>query len=209
MLLKHADIWRAIDRLAEENGLSPSGLARKAGLSPTIFNPSKRESKRRPRWPSTESIAHVLQATGTSLDEFVGFTSPAGTALRTALPLIGLNEAEGKGVFDKDGYPSGRGWDEITFPALADAHAFAIEIAGKNLEPIYREGDRLIVSPAEKRRRGDRVLLRTRKGEVLVRHMGREGAHRIELAALNPGREPLTFSMRDIEWIYRIVWASQ
>ena len=41
-MLSHADIWRAIDRLAADSGTSPSGLARRAGLDPTTFNRSKR-----------------------------------------------------------------------------------------------------------------------------------------------------------------------
>ena len=54
----HRDIWRAIDRLAQTFGYSPSGLAKQAGLDPTSFNKSKRQSADgKPRWPSTESIA--------------------------------------------------------------------------------------------------------------------------------------------------------
>ena len=37
-MLTHAQIWRGIDRLAQRAGLSPSGLARQAGLDPTTFN---------------------------------------------------------------------------------------------------------------------------------------------------------------------------
>ena len=42
MMLSHAQIWNALDRLAERNGMSPSGLAKKAGLDATTFNKSKR-----------------------------------------------------------------------------------------------------------------------------------------------------------------------
>ena len=52
--MRHEDVWRAIDTLAAENGLSPSGLARKAGLDPTSFNLSKRRAPAgKSRWPST------------------------------------------------------------------------------------------------------------------------------------------------------------
>ena len=71
-MLKHADIWRAIDSLAARNSLSPSGLARKAGLDPTTFNKSKRTTQQsKQRWPSTESIAKILFATNSTLAEFV------------------------------------------------------------------------------------------------------------------------------------------
>ncbi len=67
----HQAIWKAIDKLAGRNGLTVSGLARRAGLDATAFNPSKRRSdNERERWPSTESIAKVLQATDTGLEDF-------------------------------------------------------------------------------------------------------------------------------------------
>ena len=62
-MLSHEQIWGALDRLAERHDLTPSGLARRAGLDPTSFNKSKRLSADgRLRWPSTESIAKVLDA---------------------------------------------------------------------------------------------------------------------------------------------------
>jgi phage repressor protein C with HTH and peptisase S24 domain len=207
MPLKHADIWRAIDRLAEQNSLSASGLAKKAGLSPTVFNPSKRISNKRPRWPSTESIAFILQATNTALDEFVALATH-GAVPRASIPLIGLADAEGKGAFDHDGKPSGRGWEEMRFPALADAEAFALEVSGKELAPAYREGDRLIIAPAEKPRRNDRVALRTHKGDIIIGELARESVNRIELLALGDG-DAVSFAPREIDWMYKIVWASQ
>jgi len=41
-MLTHPQIWRAIDALAARHGMSPSGLAKLAGLDPTTFNKSKR-----------------------------------------------------------------------------------------------------------------------------------------------------------------------
>ena len=62
-MLRHSDIWRAIDRLAQEKGLLVSGLVRRAGLDPTTFSKIKRITRDgKPRWPSTESISNKLQA---------------------------------------------------------------------------------------------------------------------------------------------------
>jgi len=70
--LTHKSVWKALDKLAVQQGLTPSGLARRAGLDATTFNPSKRRAHGgRQRWPSTESIAKVLEATGTGVDEFI------------------------------------------------------------------------------------------------------------------------------------------
>lgn len=68
----HATVWRAIDRTAKAHGLSVSGLARTASLDPTAFNKSKRLSPtRKPRWPSVETIAKVLNGVGDSVEDFV------------------------------------------------------------------------------------------------------------------------------------------
>ncbi|TIO63069.1 MAG: helix-turn-helix transcriptional regulator, partial [Mesorhizobium sp.] len=70
-MLSHDRVWAAIDALAERYSLSASGLARRAGLDSTAFNKSKRlSSDGRPRWPSTESLAKIIEATGASLEEF-------------------------------------------------------------------------------------------------------------------------------------------
>lgn len=207
-MLTHSDIWRAIDRLAERHNMSPSGLARKAGLSPTLFNPSKRINSGRKRWPSTESVAAILAATGSSLDDFVAMASPTATQ-HTKIPLLGLNEANQNGYFNDDGKALEKKWDEMGLPASTDIDAFALEISNQSLEPIYKEGDRIILSPAEKPRRGDRVAVRTKDGKVLVRQLGREGAQKIELISFNPDYPPVTLARMDVVWLYRIIWASQ
>ncbi len=79
--LTHAGVWQAIDRLAEKHGMSTSALARRAGLDPTTFNKSKRTSKEgKLHWPSTETVAKVLEATGETFAEFVVLTASAGPA---------------------------------------------------------------------------------------------------------------------------------
>jgi phage repressor protein C with HTH and peptisase S24 domain len=84
----------ALDRLAASIGLSPSGLAKRSGLDPTTFNKSKRITPDgRQRWPSTESVAKALAATGTNVDTFVQLMEASGRpAARSTLPLIGLAE---------------------------------------------------------------------------------------------------------------------
>src|SRR6202047_2991407 len=117
--LTHAQIWTAIDRLAARAGLSPSGLAKRAGLEPTTFNKSKRTTPDgRARWPSTESVSKSLTATGATLDQFVALISDQARPPGNAVPLIGFAEAGASGYFDDGGFPAGKGWDAIPFPAL-------------------------------------------------------------------------------------------
>ncbi len=207
-MLKHINIWAAIDRLAQENGLTASGLARRAGLDPTTFNRSKRMTREgKPRWPSTESIAKILVATGTSLPHFVGLVGRDDPGGRTA-PLAHLNTLGQGQHFDASGLPAGEKWDEIPLPKIEDPHAYAVEINGSVCEPVYRDGDIVIVSPAAPPRRGDRVLVRTVGGDVLIRRLLRQTAKRIELQPLN-GQDEISLSTEDVSSVARIVWVSQ
>jgi phage repressor protein C with HTH and peptisase S24 domain len=97
-MFSHADIWRAIDRLASDRGYSPSGLAKKAGLDPTTFNKSKRVSADgKPRWPSTESISKILSVTDATMAEFLNLMdneTAGGGALRAGEP-VALQKKDG------------------------------------------------------------------------------------------------------------------
>jgi phage repressor protein C with HTH and peptisase S24 domain len=209
-MLTHSQIWSALDRLAARAGLSPSGLAKRSGLDPTTFNKSKRITPEgRPRWPSTESVAKALAATSTTIDTFVQLIEDSGRVGVQAVPLIGLAEAGSGGYFDDGGFPVGKGWDEIAFPALRDEHAYALEISGDSMLPAYRDGDVIIVSPAAPVRRGDRVVVKTRDDEVMVKELKRRTSKTVELRSLNPAHKERSFAVRDVLWIARIVWASQ
>jgi phage repressor protein C with HTH and peptisase S24 domain len=208
-MLTHAQIWLAIDRLAARAELSPSGLAKKAGLDPTTFNKSKRITPDgRARWPSTESVAKSLAATGTTLDQFVALISDAVRPPAEAVPLIGFAEAGGDGYFDDGGFPTDKGWDEIPFPAIEDEHVYALEVSGDVLLPAYRDGTIVIVSPAAPVRRGDRVVVKTKMGEVLVKELKRKTAKTLELKSLNSEGDR-TLATEEALWVARIVWASQ
>jgi phage repressor protein C with HTH and peptisase S24 domain len=208
-MLTHAQVWSAIDRLAARAGLSASGLARRAGLDPTTFNKSKRITPAgRARWPSTESIAKALTATATTIEVFVGLIEQSEGGKPRGMPLLGFAQAGG-GHFDDGGFPAGEGWEAIAFPALGDEHAYALKISGQSMEPAYRDGDIIIVSPAAPIRRGDRVVVRTRSGEVMAKELNRTSAKEIELKSLNANHADHTLPAGDVLWMARIVWSSQ
>ncbi|MGF9693473.1 MULTISPECIES: S24 family peptidase [unclassified Rhizobium] len=233
-MLSHETIWKAIDTLAERHQLTASGLARRAGLDPTSFNKSKRLGPDgRLRWPSTESIAKVLEATGATMDQFVGYLPQAVRAngdARTkrddtttglpdgifppqssAIPLLGFAQAGAGGFFDDGGFPAGQGWDVVDFPIAASRKAgvYALEVQGESMLPLYRDGDRLIVEPGAQIRRGDRVVVKTRDGEVMAKVLLRQSARSIELTSLNPDHPNRVFDRTEVEWMARIIWASQ
>ncbi|HEY4192422.1 MAG TPA: helix-turn-helix transcriptional regulator, partial [Mesorhizobium sp.] len=163
-MLSHERVWAAIDALAERYSLSASGLAKRAGLDSTAFNKSKRlASDGRPRWPSTESLAKIIEATGASLDEFMALLNggredaDALPVQRPTVPLMGFAQAGAGGFFDDAGFPAGHGWDLIELPAQSTAGSYALKVHGDSMLPLYRNGDVLIVEPGAVTRKGDRV----------------------------------------------------
>lgn len=208
MLLRHTDVWRAIDRLARANGLSPSGLARAAGLDPTTFNRSKRvsaEGKR--RWPSTESLAKALSAVGATPLDFLRLASGETLETPARLPLIAASAMAGAAgaEVDERGRPqplaAGRA-AETLFPGLDDPGAFALEL-DLDPPPPYRRGDLLIVSPAAHLRTGDAVAVGTRTAGLHVGRLAEQAAGHVRL---EPDRR---IASETIAWMSRVVWASQ
>ena len=208
----HRQIWAALDALAERHGLSASGLARKAGLDPTTFNPSKRASSGgRQRWPSTESVAKALVATGEGPGEFLALAGECeGVAPRRRVPAIGLADArKDDGSFDAAGHPTGPAWTEIGFPAGLDDACYALKISGGSLAPLFRDGELLIVSPHAPARPGDRVAAKTLEGELLIAELKDQNERTLELKLLDGGASDRVLAREEIAWMSRIIWASQ
>ena len=215
--LTHDWIWGAIDTLARRQGLSSSALARLAGLDPTAFNRSKRfTAEGRPRWPSTESIAKVLEATGTSLDEFASIELADALEISfdetdegpmAGLPVVGVIRdaaisdwepltSQVTGTGDAQAVPAGR-------------RRFALAVADGSLEPVYSSGNTLVVSEAAEPRPGDRVLVKPAGMLVLPRLLVSATPSRFEFGPLAGHGERITLSRRRIDWIARIVLVRQ
>lgn len=207
--LTHEWIWRAIDGLARRNSLSPSALARLAGLDPTAFNKSKRiTSEGRPRWPSTESIAKVLAATGTTLDEFTDLLAVpaeaciAGADLPRTVPIVGEIRSDavaGIALVDATG---------VSADASGHApEAFALAVADTSLEPVYSRGNTLYLSRSEPARSGDRIVLKPRGAHPLPRLLVADTPEHVEISSFGRGRSRQRLERSSIAWIARITWA--
>lgn len=209
-MFEHRDIWSALDRLADKFGMSPSALAKQAGLDPTTFNKSKRHSHGKDRWPSTESLSKVLFVMGVDFDDFAQMVvSNSGRSAGLCAPLIGLAQAGDDGFFDDAGFPVGGAWDEVRVPGVNGENVYALEISGDSMYPVLRDGDRILVAPNETVRRGDRVVVKTLGGEVMAKELKRMTETRIELTSLNPAYKDRILDRFEVLWIARIVWASQ
>ncbi|WP_374380777.1 helix-turn-helix transcriptional regulator [Dongia sp.] len=232
-MLQHADVWRGIDRLAQKHGLSASGLARRAGLDPTAFNPSKRITREgRPRWPSTESLSKILTVTGEPFVDFVLLTGAGngeangnghggaaaydqaiggGRLMRNAtrtIPVITLDRLAAGDCFDGSGMPVGNDWGHLEFTG-AGKDCFGVEITGGDFDPIYRDGDTLIAARGAEIRRGDRIIIGTTAGTVLVRKVVRHDADGFYLEAIRQGGQPQFVPQDQVRFTARIQWVSQ
>jgi len=216
-MLTHEQIWRAIDRLATTFGYSPSGLAKQAGLDPTSFNKSKRIGPDgKPRWPSTESISRVLAATGATMSDFIALVDDLvqhqSQTNDIIIPVIGFAQAGAQGFFDEEGYPKGDSWNEVSFPSFKtkrDDGIYALEISGDSMEPLYRQGDILVLSPKAKIHKGDRVVIKTINGEIMAKEIVKQNSNHTEIKSINPTHENRKIPANDIVWIARVIWVSQ
>ncbi len=125
------------------------------------------------------------------------------------MPLLGFAQAGASGAFDESGFPSGKGWTEIAFPTAEDQHTFALEISGDTMAPAYRDRDVILVSPGTPARKGDRVVVKTRAGEVTIATLKRRTAKALELQPFGTTQAERTIAVSDVAWIARIVWVSQ
>lgn len=226
-MISHDTIWLALDRLAEEMGYSPSGLARKAGLDPTAFNKSKRLSPEgKPRWPSTESIAKVLTVTGQSMERFVllvehdgqehanRYAPHAATSggARAPIPSLAIDRLSHPHTFTEHNQPAATApWrafspDEVLHNAQ---DAFAVELTDQQFAPVYRAGDVLVVKPEQQPRRGDRVLAVLESGQgVMIGVFTRSTRDIVELTDLL-GQQSVAVPLRQLRLLARILLATQ
>ncbi|WP_354688079.1 helix-turn-helix transcriptional regulator [Candidatus Liberibacter africanus] len=211
----HEKIWEAIDRMAKRHHLTPSGLARKAGLDPTSFNKSKRLSLGgRSRWPSTESIFKILEATNETIFQFLDlpFSSDANTnEHEKEIPLLNFPSNGSSGFFDSGGFPAGGKWNTVGIPEIRSPHngIYAIQIQDTSMLTLYRKGDILILNATMQVNCGDRILIKPRVGDIAAKVLINRRGRSIDLMSLNCYYPVDTIDMSDIEWIAKILWASQ
>ena len=123
--------------------------------------------------------------------------------------MLGFAQAGAGGFFDDAGFPAGQGWELIELPAPAAEGSYALRVQGDSMLPLYRHGDVLVVQPHATVRKGDRVVVKTVSGEVMAKVLERRTARTIELISLNPEHPDRQIAATDVEWMARIVWASQ
>lgn len=208
--MKPEEIWRGIDRLAADHGITPARLAKYAGLDQAVFSAGRRKNaKGELRWPALESLARVFRATNISIVDFVGYMH-ADPASRAAfrIPVMSMDKAARAHHYDDDGYPTGAGWERMDFPAPQDRRCYGLRIVSDDYMPVYRPNDILICAPEMSLRRGDRVVYRRGELGLSIAALVRQTPFRVDLASLD-GTETDTVPTQEISWITRIAWARQ
>ena len=201
-MLTHLDIWVRSTGWRRA-GLSASGSPRRPGSIPTTFNKSAHHAGR--ALALDRSVAKSLQATGVTVDISCRCTDRGGRD--AGVPLIGPHRRGPGGLLATAGCPPARA-GTIDFGAERRARLRAGGFR-RSMRPAYRDGTALVVSPAAAIRRGDRVVVKTRKGEVMAEELKRRTAKSIELRSLNPSHAERTLGADDVLWIARIMWAGQ
>lgn len=206
MAITHAQIWAALDALAARLRLSPSGLAKAAGLDPTSFNRSKRHSNDtppRPRWPSTESLAKVLNATGVSLADFAALAEP-----RARQPAVaGFAEAGTPPPFGDDFPVVGR-WDVVDLSAWR-GERIGLLVSDGSAEPILRVGDRIFVEPVQDELEpGDRAVIRFKSGPPFAGIIEKTKGDQIVIRTFWPMHDLTIGALKtEIAWRARLIGA--
>ena len=202
--MQHGDVWRGLDLLARNHGLSTSGLAKLAGLDATAFNKSKRVPKDgRPRWPSTESISRVLDAVGVDFVEFAHLVTRQHGLI---LPLVPQSDANLNIVLDQAGRPVRAGSGMIRIPKEGSENdLFVLEVGSEGLGPAYRSGDHLMLSCVSPIRQGDRVIFKPIKGEIMAKVLGPRSETHFEVRPIFEDGEPQTFANNEVSWISRVL----
>lgn len=206
--MKYEQVWEAVDKLAKINGLSPSGLAKKAGLDSTTFNKSKRtRPDGKKRWPSLDSLNKIIDVCNISFDEFFALVSDdEEDKLTHSIPYVSYSDLC-DGIVSISADFANNNWQKIQFPDGKD-NLYALDLNTDNFAPVYREGTLLILSQASEIRGGDRVVVFMKNNEIVVAEFIRRTATTLETKEII-GKEKLSINIDDVHLVHRIVWASQ
>ena len=202
-------------RLAEYLGVHPSQVsAYKEGQSPSLIRCLQiarffgEEPERVVSLVGKEAEWEALR--GMLAEVLRGKLASTGESEHGArVPVIGHAEAGGVELeyeYTDHGYPPGAA-DEHLSPTeeLGDPSAYGLAIRGRSMEPLFRDGDRVVVSPARPFVPGRLHVVHSKKGQVQLRLVERHG-DTYSLLSINPSYPPIYLQIGDVAWLHAVTW---
>lgn len=207
--MKYEQVWDAVDKLARTHGLSPSGLAKKAGLDATTFNKSKRvRADGKKRWPSLDSINKILDACNVSFEQFYSLIDEdLNPEMLNAVPFIKFSAMENSLDIKDDKLVTDK-WNRLHFPDTT-ASLYAIDIDVTDFEPFYRQGSIVVATKSSEIRKGDRIVVIFKNGGILIKEFVHRTPSTLVLGDIADPQKEMNVNIVDIELVNRILWAGQ
>ncbi|MCX4348881.1 MAG: helix-turn-helix transcriptional regulator [Alphaproteobacteria bacterium] len=207
--MQYEQVWDAVDKLARLHGLSPSGLAKKAGLDATTFNKSKRvRPDGKKRWPSLDSINKIINACNISFEQFYSLIDEElQPESLNSVPYIKFSEL-GNGINILNDEPQTDSWTRKNFPATT-AGLYGIELDVDDYVPLYRKNSTIIAAKNAEICKGDRMVVFCKNNDILIKEFAHRTATTLVLSDIMDSRKTTEVNITDIALVSRIYWVSQ
>lgn len=128
--------------------------------------------------------------------KFLGFPEKGSSR---QIPVVGWAHAGQAATYEE--LPAD--WQRLIPTDCRDPKAFAVTLEGDSMEPLFRDGDLLVLMPSERVHNGCIAVVRLATDGVLVRRMEvREDKFR--LVPLNPRYEVEELACEQISWAYPV-----
>lgn len=190
--------------LREGRNLSISELAERVGIDRSTL--SRIESGER------KIVADLVQRLANALSVDIATlydVEPLKIVPLRPIPLVSRIPAGDPIEYTNADYPAG--WAEEFVPCpedVSDPAAFALKVEGQSMEPRFKDGDIVIISPQAKLKDGAPVVYRLKNGDCAVKNYHGGENNEIILCPENPQKGGVqVFKPSDFVWIYPVVKA--
>jgi SOS-response transcriptional repressor LexA len=187
--MKMKTLGEYIRQKREEQGLSARQLAEMAGVSDAhiIYIETGR------RKPTFDKVVNILDALGVSVEDYfresrpeVSNVEPAAMGGLHRVPVISWVTA-GKWKEVCDAFEPGDA-DEWLQTDVRGKNVFALRVVGDSMEPEFKEGEVVIVSPHVEAQPGDYVVVKDPEEKATFKQLKKYGKRWV-LHPLNPNYE--------------------
>jgi hypothetical protein len=156
-MISQETFWGVFDEIAKRNGIALSAMSVQTGLDKTSLLPSKRHHNGEMRWPSTETLARVLNGMGMTERELAEILAGnAITTYTTGVPATTMSRLISKKAFNDNGERKLDAWEVVDLP-IADSDTWVVMV--DRHQPDIRDNAQVMVSDKSEIRPGDRVLV--------------------------------------------------